>query len=72
MPTYEYACPACGRHFDARAAIARRDDPQLCPHCGATGGQRVQTACAVRGAGREGGGGGCASCGGGRCASCKS
>lgn len=33
MPTYDYACPACGP-FEARRAIAERDVPAGCPRCG--------------------------------------
>ncbi len=34
MPTYEYACEACGREFEA---VKRMSDPkeETCPHCGA-------------------------------------
>lgn len=34
MPTYEYACDACGREFEA---VKRMSDPAdaTCPHCGA-------------------------------------
>lgn len=33
MPTYEYACTACGERTEARQGF---DDPPLeaCPHCG--------------------------------------
>jgi putative FmdB family regulatory protein len=34
MPTYEYACGACGA-FDALRPIAQRNDPCTCPACGA-------------------------------------
>ncbi|MEO8937542.1 MAG: zinc ribbon domain-containing protein [Burkholderiaceae bacterium] len=33
MPTYDYACPACGG-FDALRTLARRDEPVACPDCG--------------------------------------
>lgn len=33
MPTYDYACPACGG-FDALRAYAQRDEPAACPDCG--------------------------------------
>ncbi len=34
MPTYDYACPACGG-FDALRSVAARDEPAPCPACGA-------------------------------------
>jgi putative FmdB family regulatory protein len=34
MPTYEYACHACGG-FEAVRPIAQRNDPSACPRCGA-------------------------------------
>lgn len=34
MPTYDYACPACGG-FDAFRSLAQRNDPADCPDCGA-------------------------------------
>jgi putative FmdB family regulatory protein len=34
MPTYDYACRGCGG-FDAIRALAQRDEPALCPDCGA-------------------------------------
>ncbi|WP_119291641.1 FmdB family zinc ribbon protein [Azohydromonas sediminis] len=33
MPTYDYACPACGG-FDALRPYAQRDEPATCPDCG--------------------------------------
>ncbi|CAN5475932.1 zinc ribbon domain-containing protein [soil metagenome] len=32
MPTYDYACAACGG-FDAIRSVARRDEPADCPDC---------------------------------------
>ncbi|MBN1592253.1 MAG: zinc ribbon domain-containing protein [Candidatus Coatesbacteria bacterium] len=33
MPTYEYECTACGRHFDVQQAMS--DEPlDKCPDCG--------------------------------------
>jgi putative FmdB family regulatory protein len=33
MPTYEYACKACGHHFEAWQSMT--DDPlTICPECG--------------------------------------
>ena len=34
MPTYDYACRACGG-FDAIRTLALRDEPAGCPDCGA-------------------------------------
>jgi putative FmdB family regulatory protein len=34
MPTYDYACAACGG-FDAIRAMSNRDEPASCPDCGA-------------------------------------
>jgi putative FmdB family regulatory protein len=33
VPTYDYACPACGG-FDAIRSLAERDRPAACPDCG--------------------------------------
>ncbi len=33
MPTYDYACVACGG-FDAMRTVAERDEPVACPDCG--------------------------------------
>ena len=33
MPTYDYACAACGG-FDALRPVSRRDEPAHCPGCG--------------------------------------
>jgi putative FmdB family regulatory protein len=32
MPTYDYACAACGG-FEAFRSVSRRDEPALCPDC---------------------------------------
>ncbi len=42
MPTYDYACPACGG-FDALRSFAQRDEPAACPDC-ATPSPRVLAA----------------------------
>jgi putative FmdB family regulatory protein len=34
MPTYDYACPACGG-FDALRTLASRNEPACCPNCNA-------------------------------------
>ena len=39
MPTYDYACAACGA-FDAIRSLSVRNDPAACPACGAAS-QRV-------------------------------
>jgi putative FmdB family regulatory protein len=39
MPSYDYACAACGG-FEAIRRLAERDDPCTCPGCGAAA-QRV-------------------------------
>ena len=33
MPTYDYACPACGG-FDAFRTLAARNEAAACPDCG--------------------------------------
>jgi putative FmdB family regulatory protein len=33
MPTYDYACAACGG-FDAIKSLSQRDVPAACPECG--------------------------------------
>ena len=33
MPTYDYACPACGG-FDAFRTLGARNEPAACPDCG--------------------------------------
>jgi putative FmdB family regulatory protein len=39
MPTYDYACSACGG-FDAFRSLSERNEPAACPDCGAAS-QRV-------------------------------
>lgn len=41
MPTYDYACPACGG-FDAFRSLSQRNEPAPCPDCG-TASPRVFT-----------------------------
>lgn len=36
MPIYAYACAACGHHFDKLQKLSD-PDPEVCPHCGASG-----------------------------------
>ena len=43
MPTYEYACDACGG-FDALRPIAQRNEPCACPACGASSPRVMLTA----------------------------
>ena len=37
MPTYEYACEACGT-FTMLRPIAQRNEPSQCPYCAGPGG----------------------------------
>jgi putative FmdB family regulatory protein len=40
MPTYEYACPKCGHHFEQFQSM--RDEPlKKCPQCKKTGLKRL-------------------------------
>jgi len=41
MPIYEYRCLSCRRRFTKLLGVAHRDDPQVCPHCGATNAKRL-------------------------------
>jgi putative FmdB family regulatory protein len=43
MPTYDYACPACGT-FEAFRSIADRDRPAACPRCSNAAGRVVASA----------------------------
>jgi putative FmdB family regulatory protein len=43
MPTYEYACAGCGG-FDAIRSLAQRDEPAVCPDCGAASARVLVTA----------------------------
>jgi putative FmdB family regulatory protein len=40
MPTYEYECPACGRHFEKFEGINAAPSG-LCPECGTAGRRRI-------------------------------
>ena len=42
MPTYDYACPACGARFERERPMAEAVAPLPCPVCAAPG-QRVFT-----------------------------
>ena len=75
MPIYEYSCPECGEHFDARRAMKDADAPIACPACGADHAKRGLSLfyAASSGSGAlkgAGGGGSCASCSSSSCASC--
>jgi putative FmdB family regulatory protein len=74
MPIYEYSCPECGKHFDARRAMKDADAPIACPDCGAENAKRglsLFNTAGSNGALKDtGGGGGCASCSSSSCASC--
>lgn len=67
MPTYEYRCQDCGRHFDVlHRSISAAQEAALprCPQCGSEDSQRVLSAFSVSGGGStvDGGApGGCAS-----------
>ena len=40
MPTYEYACPKCGHHFEVFQSM--KDEPlKKCPKCNKTGVKRL-------------------------------
>ncbi|GBC91722.1 hypothetical protein HRbin15_00177 [bacterium HR15] len=41
MPLYEYRCQQCRRRFTLLLSVAERDEPQVCPHCGATQSRRL-------------------------------
>jgi putative FmdB family regulatory protein len=47
MPIYEFACAACGEHFDRLQKLSD-PDPTICPHCGAERVSRQVTAPAFR------------------------
>ncbi|SAK63138.1 FmdB family regulatory protein [Caballeronia temeraria] len=56
MPVYDYECADCGA-FEAVRRIAERDDPAVCPQCGATAGRVTIGAPTVGGANSSAGGG---------------
>ena len=35
MPLYEFTCERCGKSFEELKALSERDDPAVCPDCGA-------------------------------------
>ncbi|MDM7461458.1 MAG: zinc ribbon domain-containing protein [bacterium] len=41
MPLYEYRCLQCRKRFSKLLGIAERDNPQVCPICGATESKRL-------------------------------
>ncbi len=41
MPIYEYRCEHCRKRFAKLLAIAERDNPQVCPHCGGETARRL-------------------------------
>ncbi len=47
MPIYEFACAACGEHFDRLQKLSD-PDPTVCPKCGAERVSRQVTAPAFR------------------------
>ena len=50
MPVYDYECASCGA-FEAVRRIAERDEPAVCPLCGAIGARVTIGAPTVGGAG---------------------
>jgi putative FmdB family regulatory protein len=50
MPLYEYACERCGKSFEELKSPSERDEPGICPHCGAEA-QRQLSSFAMGGAG---------------------
>ena len=42
MPTYDFACPACGARYERERAMTEVADPVPCPICDGPG-QRVYT-----------------------------
>ncbi len=52
MPTYEYRCKDCGRHFDVlyrSLSAAQEAAPPPCPECGSANSQRVLSPFSVSG-----------------------
>ena len=43
MPTYDYACPACGG-FDAFRSLSQRNEGIACPACGAASARTMVSA----------------------------
>lgn len=35
MPLYEFTCERCGKSFEELKSLADRDEPGICPDCGA-------------------------------------
>jgi putative FmdB family regulatory protein len=45
MPYYDFACPACGEHFEKNLYISERDRTDVnCPRCGHAGAARQLSA----------------------------
>lgn len=55
MPILEYACHACGRHFDKLIRNISAPVETACPACGGTDVQRLMSTFAVSGASRGSG-----------------
>lgn len=53
MPILEYACHACGRHFDKLIRNVSAPLEITCPSCGASDVQRLMSAFAVSGTERR-------------------
>ncbi|MBI4235807.1 MAG: zinc ribbon domain-containing protein [Chloroflexi bacterium] len=53
MPILEYACHACGSHFDKLVRSVSAPTSVVCPSCGAMDVERLLSAFAVAGAERR-------------------
>lgn len=60
MPTYEFACLACGASFEDLVWSAADIDAVTCPHCGSPDVRRKVSGFAGIGSGRAGTGAVCA------------
>jgi len=55
LPIFEYRCKKCGHEFEDLVSVAERDEPRVCPACGATGAERLVSVFAARVTGGSGG-----------------
>ncbi|MDX1762744.1 MAG: zinc ribbon domain-containing protein [bacterium] len=67
MPIYEYACNACGEHFET--LVLGKDKSIECPRCRGVDVTRRLSSFASQGT-EKGGGGSCGSCSASSCSSC--
>lgn len=65
MPFYEYYCAGCDEPFTLMRPMDERDEPAVCPECGAATTLREVSAFSTGGVGAAGGGGGSCGCGSG-------